>query len=209
MNGVKFLIPARKGSKGFPLKNRKLFRFTADIIPLSEQKNTIVTTDDEYIYNKAKYYNFIAHKRPKNLAQDTTSTKDVIIDAINSFNISSSDLIIMLYLTFPQRKYQDILNAIDFFNKHKADSLLCRVEPKSHPFVCMYADGLRGKQIIKHELYRRQDYPECFLLYHYICILKAKEINRLNKNLYNKNTIYYPIKDTVDVDFPEDLKKIL
>ena len=206
---IHYIIPARKGSKGFPLKNRKLFHFTADIIPSSEKKNTIVTTDDEYIYDRAEHYNFIAHQRPKKLAQDKTSTKDVLIDVVNTFDINDDELIVMLYLTFPERKYQDILGDLDFFNKHKANSVLCRVEPKSHPFVCMYADGLRGAQVVEHELYRRQDYPKCLKLSMFVACYKARVVEKLHPLCMENDTIFYNLEQNkVDVDNKTDLDSV-
>ena len=114
----------------------------------------------------------------------------------------------MLYLTYPERTWTDIEAALNFFIDNKAKSLLCRVEPKSHPYLCMFSeDGNKGKQIVEHNLYRRQDYPECFELSHFICIFRANELEKLNKNLYNKDTIFYKIKRPVDVDTKEDLKR--
>ena len=49
--------------------------------------------------------------------------------------------------------------------------------------------------------------PECFELSHFICIFRANELEKLNKNLYNKDTIFYKIKRPVDVDTKEDLQR--
>ena len=32
-----------------------------------------------------------------------------------------------------------------------------------------------------------------------------EKLNKLNKNMYNNNTIFYKIRNIVDVDTPEDL----
>ena len=87
--------------------------------------------------------------------------------------------------------------------------LTCCVEPKSHPFLCLYKiDGEKGEQIVKHDLYRRQDYPECIEIRHFVCIFKVDEINNLNQNLYNEKTIYYKIDDDdIDVDYETDFEK--
>lgn len=65
----------------------------------------------------------------------------------------------------------------------------------------------KGKQLVNHNLFRRQDYPKCFELSHFICIIKTKEIKNLNENLYNDNTIYFPINNVIDVDYQKDLEK--
>ena len=68
-------------------------------------------------------------------------------------------------------------------------------------------EGDKGKQIIEHNLYRRQDYPECFELSHFICIFRANELESLNKNLYNSNTTFYKVKRPVDVATKKDLER--
>ena len=49
---MKIVIPARKGSKGVPFKNRKLLNHTLKIIPEFLKKDIIITTDDEEIIKK-------------------------------------------------------------------------------------------------------------------------------------------------------------
>ena len=44
-----FVIPARRNSKGFPFKNRKLLDYTINEIPIELHGKTIVSTDDEEI----------------------------------------------------------------------------------------------------------------------------------------------------------------
>ena len=74
--------------------------------------------------------------------------------------------------------------------------------------MCMFeaADGLRGEQVVRHNLYRRQDYPKCFEISHYMCAIKASEVNNLNKNLYNEDTFFYQIEDKIDIDYKKDLE---
>ena len=113
----------------------------------------------------------------------------------------------MLYLTYPERTYQDVIEAVDFYESNKAKSMLCSKEIKTSPFLMMYKEGYRGKQIVKHNLYRRQDYPECFEISHFISIFSLQELKKLNKNLYNEDTLFFPIKEKIDIDTPIDLGK--
>ena len=53
---IKLFIPARKNSIGIPFKNRKLLSKTVGIIPHSLRKHTYVSSDDNYILEKAKDY---------------------------------------------------------------------------------------------------------------------------------------------------------
>ena len=92
-------------------------------------------------------------------------------------------------------------------NLNKFRTLTCCVKPKTHPYLCLFKkeDG-KGKQIISHDLYRRQDYPECFEVSHFVCIFQVDEISNLNKNMYNDDTYFYQISDDVDVDYESDFE---
>ena len=205
-----FVIPARKGSKGFPKKNRKLLDFTINKFPKKDHENMIVTTDDEYIIKKLQSTKIKILNRNKKLSTDTANIKDVMLDVIKKFQMKQNDIIIMLYLTSPKRKITDIKKILKFYQKKKIKSLTCCVEVKSNPYLCFFKlKDDKGKQIIKHDLYRRQDYPECFEMRHFVVIFDVNEIKKLNKNLYNEKTTFYKIdNDDIDVDYEEDLKKL-
>ena len=115
----------------------------------------------------------------------------------------------MLYLSYPERQWEEIEKAISFLKSVKdIRSLLCKKEIKTHPWLCLIEEGENfGKQIVEHNLYRRQDYPKCFEISHYISIFYASEVQFLNKNLYNSKTVFYPIEEKVDVDSFNDLKR--
>lgn len=202
------IIPARKGSKGFPRKNRVLFDYTAKTIPSSLKRKVIVTSDDNDIMGRAEYYGFDVHNRPDHLAKDEVSMKPVIEDIIKNGNytFSEKDIFVMLYLTYPQRSWDEVEKAYSFFQTFEASSLLCREECNDkHPFLWLVdiGDG-RGKQLVEHNFYRRQDYPEMFPICHYISMMYVSEISKLNNNLYNKNTVFFPIDKKIDVDLEED-----
>ena len=203
---MKIIIPARKGSKGLPGKNAILINQTLSTIPNYVKDSVIITTNDGKVIDQSAGYQILL--RNNELSGDDVSTKDVLSNVLQQYNIPDEEIIMMLYLTYPERTWTDIETALNFFIDNKAKSLLCRVEPKSHPYLCMFSeDGNKGKQIVEHNLYRRQDYPECFELSHFICIFRANELEKLNKNLYNKDTIFYKIKRPVDVDTKEDLQR--
>ena len=203
---MKIIIPARKGSKGLPGKNAILIKHTLSTIPNYVKDNVIITTNDGKVIDQSVGYKILL--RNAKLSGDEISTKDVLLDVMQKYNIVDEEIVMMLYLTYPERTWTDIEAALNFFLDNNAKSLLCRVEPKSHPYLCMFSENdNKGSQIVEHNLYRRQDYPECFELSHFICIFRANELEKLNKNLYNKGTIFYKIKRPVDVDTKEDLKR--
>ena len=204
---MKIIIPARKGSKGLPHKNRILLDHTIKKIPEKYINDVIITTDDDYIIDILKdKYNILT--RSEELSGDMASIRDVLENVIEEYNIDKNEEIIMLYLTYPERMWYNVEKALDFYRNQGAKSLLCQKELKIHPYLCLIEETEnRGKQIIKHDLYRRQDYPKCFEISHYICIFEASEIKFLNKNMYNNNTRFYPISDCIDVDTKGDLEK--
>ena len=196
---IYYVIPARQGSKGMPLKNRRLFHFTSSTIPSDEWENTILTTDDRFIMRVGSQFNII--ERSDKLSGDTASTKDVLLDVIRKEGMKRDDIIVMLYLTYPERTWGDIQKGIDLFIAKEAKSMLCKKDIKTNPYLCIHADG---SQVVKHNLYRRQDYPEVFEISHFLFIANVGEIKNLNNNLYNKNTVYMHIPDKVDVDTEQD-----
>lgn len=192
---IYYVVPARKGSKGLPHKNRLLIEKAGY---LRELENVILSTNDEYFHGKG----FIIHKRRDDLANDTASMKDVLLSIIDDFKIKHSDTIVLLYLTYPERTKEDIKRGLDFFFENGLRSMLCRKPVKTHPYLCIYESG---GQVIKHNLCRRQDYPKVFEISHYLGIFKADEVRVLNNNLYNMYTGFLDIEDKIDVDTEKDL----
>lgn len=207
---IYYVIPARKGSKGLPYKNRLLFCDTANTVK-DYGKNVIVSTDDEEIMVMAERYGFTIRERLAVFAQDNTKIKTVLHDILNSFRMEGDDIIVMLYLTYPERTLQNIQDAIHFFEMNNGKSMLCKKEWKYvHPCLCMYDMGNnKGQPLFYHSFYRRQDYPKVFQVSHFIVIFKVYEFNKLNNQLYNENTIFMPIEDYIDVDSQSDYDKFI
>ena len=205
-----FIIPARRDSKGLPFKNRKLLDYTINNIPTELHEKTIVTTNDEKIIEKLSATNINVLRRDEQLCLDDISIKDVMIDVVKKFQMKSNDTIVMLYLTSPDRKFSDIEKILGYYSERKIKTLTCCVEPKTHPYLVLFKkENQKGEQVIKHDLYRRQDYPECFEIRHFVCIFQVDEIQKLNSNMYNESTIFYKIDSDIDVDHENDLKEFL
>ena len=203
------IIPARKGSKGLPGKNRILLDHTISKIPTNLLKQTIVSTDDEKIVEMVqnKYPECPIHRRSPESASDTASIKYCLQEVVSEYSLRGD--VIMLYLTYPKREWIEVEDAYNWYIKNDAKSLLCKEPTNTHPFLCMYElDNNKGKQIVKHDLYRRQHYPKCFKMCHMITIFNVEELKNLNRNLYNENTLYYKIPPSLDVDTPIDLEKL-
>lgn len=203
------VIPARRNSKGLSFKNRKLLDYTLNKIPEDVLQNTYISTDDEEIIRKTEKVCNI-HYRSKQNSQDTSSTLSLMREFKKDLELEEEKNVVMLYLTYPERTFSEVMKIYDFFLQKKLKSLLCKKELKISPFLCMYeAEDGRGRQIIKHDLYRRQDYPKCFEISHYVSIFKLSELDKLNNNMYNDETYFYKIEDKVDVDEKKDLERFL
>lgn len=202
-----YVIPARRGSKGLPGKNRKLLRHTLDTIPQHAVPRTIVTTDDEVVAREATARGFAVVERPPELATDEASMREVLLHVVEHFHLRQDDVVTMLYLTYPERKWEDVLKAQAFREEALALSLLCRKPVATHPYLCMYPRGAQqGTLVVEHDECRRQDYQSVFEVSHFIFISQVSEIKYLRRNLYNHETVYMPLeKRVIDVDTQEDL----
>jgi len=130
------IIPARGGSKGVPKKNiKKLFGkpLIAHTIEQARHSklvsNVIVSTDDKEIKRISLAY--LAHviDRPKNLAEDETSTEDVIYHVLES--IEGYNTIVLLQCTCPIRAKDDIDNAIKLYERYCCDAVVSVKKGKS------------------------------------------------------------------------------
>ncbi len=205
---MRIIIPARAGSKGLPFKNRKLFKHAANIIPDIMKHKTYVVTDDEEIKKMALTAGFKVLHRPDCLSRDETSTKAVMQHTVEQLNLKN-ETVVMLYLTYPERTWQDVNNAISTYKSNDLRSLLCKKSLRTSPFLMLKSEpGNRGSQLFYHNLYRRQDYPECFEISHFISIFNSDELFKLNNNLYSSDTYFMEISEkTIDVDEKKDLDR--
>ena len=89
------IIPARGGSKGIPHKNIKLLNgkplicYSIDIArQYTTDENICVTTDDNEIISVVEQYGLkVPFVRPAELATDTASSNDVLVHALNFYEI--------------------------------------------------------------------------------------------------------------------------
>ena len=112
---MKIIIPARKGSKGLPFKYNILLNHTLSTIPEYVKKDVVVTTNDGEIIQECVGYRVLL--RSEELSADNVSTKEVLKDALQKFNIDGEELILMLYLTYPERTWTDIEAALNYLKQ--------------------------------------------------------------------------------------------
>jgi len=122
------IIPARKGSRRLPNKNRKilngkpLIEWTIDESNKSKYiTDTIVTTDDEIIYNLCKYHDVIADRRSPRLCKDNTPMEDVIEYIQKKYKY---DIYVLLHATTPLRNHNHIDRCIEVLMNDGFDTVV-------------------------------------------------------------------------------------
>lgn len=160
MNIVAF-IPARSGSKSIPDKNIKLLggkpliAWTIESAFKSGINRVIVSTDSENYAMVAKAYGAEVLMRPSHLAQDNTSTFDVLRSEV--FKIEPlPDLVMLLQPTSPFREKVIVKSAISYLkeNLKDYDSLISveRVPEKYNPYAVII-ENQAGKGMLFRKLF--------------------------------------------------------
>lgn len=127
------VIPARGGSKGIFKKNIKMFAgkplicWTIESLVCSKNVDQIiVSTDDPEIRRVAQNYNVFIRDRAEDISGDNIHAVNVVLDAIESFELNSCDANIGMFLpTAPLRTSSDVINSFGIMRKHdKIDAVI-------------------------------------------------------------------------------------
>jgi len=210
MKKLTAIIPARSGSKRFPDKNIVLLGHTLEFIKSSGLfEKCIVTSDiDSIVHTVEQEYGFVYDHRPVHLCGDTTAIKPVVQDVVSKYGLYDSNLALM-YLTFPDRTYEDYVNAYDFFVNRNLKSLMSFYKSEDSPYLMFYNDPGELSPLIQHSLYRHQDYRDVLSMMHYVCFFRGDIVHALNDQLYccylTKPFMLH--KRPVDIDYKEQYIK--
>lgn len=213
------IITARGGSKGIPRKNIKLLNGKPVIAYSIEPsvasdliKNTYVTTEDEEISEISKEYNAKVIERPQELAEDDSSSVDVVLHSLDYLEKNNylPDLFILLQPTSPLRTQTDIENAIKLFVEHdNCDALIsvCEIDHSSMLSLRLENEFLVYNCDESFLTTRRQKLPTYYSPNGAIYITTPESL-RKNKTFYPKKTIPYimPKERSVDLDTQFDFK---
>lgn len=213
------VIPARSGSKGIPGKNIKklhgkpLINYTIEAAKeIFENSQVIVSTDDKEIAEIAASHGAnIPFLRPKELAQDDSSTRDVILHLVDYFERKKSmpSVIVLLQVTSPIRNSKHLNEALDLFFHKDCDMVVSVTESKTSPYFNLYEENKEGYlQKSKDGAFtRRQDVPPVYEYNGAIYIFKTKSIVESEMKDFEKITKYVMSKnDSVDIDDEVDWK---
>jgi CMP-N-acetylneuraminic acid synthetase len=121
---ILYLIPARGGSKGLPGKNTKdlngkpMIAYSIEAVQNSSHSGRIVvSTEDEKIAQVSRKLGAEVVNRPKELAEDESSTADVALHCLDELGKGGfrPDVLVLLQPTSPLRISEDIDGAIKKF----------------------------------------------------------------------------------------------
>jgi CMP-N,N'-diacetyllegionaminic acid synthase len=206
------LITARGESKGIPNKNIKvlgkkpLIQWTIDAALSSFYLDRIVVSSDSpAILKISEQLGCEPLLRPDHLAEDHSTSVDVILHALENIK-SKYDYLILLQPTSPFRRTKDIDGIIESTVKSGSEVMASVARLKTHPmFIYEIIDGkLRSFKPQKQQL-RRQDMPPVYV--HNGALYIAKISTLLREKSFNlPNTQAYVTEGdiNVDIDTPDD-----
>jgi CMP-N-acetylneuraminic acid synthetase len=169
------VVTARSGSKGLPGKNIRPLCGKPLVAWSIEQglacrvvDTVVVSTDSDEIAEVARRAGArVPFLRPSTLAEDTSSSVDVLVHALDHLETLGEhyEYIVLLEPTSPLREVSDIVGAIERLHGSDAESVVgvARAE-SSHPAFLMRLEGgrLRPMGGIPPTALRRQDLAEEF-----------------------------------------------
>jgi len=198
------IIPARGGSKGLPNKNirpllgKPLIGWTIEQAKDSKYiDKIIVSTDDQEIANVTIQFGIkVDSLRPKELAQDHSTSMDVILYTISYLESQGEtfDMVMMLEPTSPLRESTDIDNSIEtLVNNINAESIvgICKVEG-AHPSFLVKLESvfLRGYINKDFKVMRRQEIDELYFFEGSLYLSYTDSLKE-RKNFYHNNALGY------------------
>jgi CMP-N,N'-diacetyllegionaminic acid synthase len=208
-----FLITAREGSKGIINKNIKLLcgkpllYYSIDIAKqYSDNDHICVSTDSNKIKQVVEDYGLeVPFLRPKILAEDNSSSFDVIRHAIQYYEAIGRKFskIILLQPTSPLRKYIHIHEAIREYEKNNLDALYSVKLAEATPSYLLYNEvGGLLKQCQDSSEFQRQEGRAVFQVNGSIYIFNPAVFEKYNSfhEIENVGKYLMPKEYSIDID---------
>ena len=211
------IIPARGGSKRIPEKNimslagKPLIAYTIEAAKNSGYiDRVIVSTDDEKIAEISREYGAEIIIRPKEFAQDNSSSEDALLHVIKHLNENESydpDYIVMLQATSPLRGTKLIDMAIEKAITTNADSVLSVCEAQHY-----YLAGLIEEDKYIPEYEKRpfsHEMPKKFRETGAVYVTKKEHLIKTKNRLGgDQRAIVMDPVSSIDIDDENDFKLI-
>lgn len=184
------VIPARGGSKGIPRKNIKLLNgrplidYTISVArQLMPDNRIILSSEDSEIISVAEQCGLpVSYSRPAHLATDSSSTQDVLIDAMNWADNQGIDynVVLLLQPTSPLRTAEDVKNCLRAYSP-EIDMAVTVMPSKCNPYYDCFETGTDGYLAISKgsgTYTRRQDAPTAWQLNGAVYAINPESLRR-------------------------------
>ncbi len=213
------LIPARAGSKRLtnknllPLAGKPLIAWTIEAaLNSAEIDDVIVSTDSVDIKQVAIDFGAtVPFMRPSSLAEDTASTDDVLMHAIDELKLNSTDIIVLLQPTSPLRGFEEIDNVLFQLNNGNVQGCVSVCECEHSP---MWSNTLPENMLMGSfirpdvSVKRSQDLPTYYRLNGAIYAYRVSFVKRYKSRFYSDQIVasIMPTNKSVDIDNSLDFK---
>lgn len=214
------IIPARSGSKGLKDKNIKLLNgkpLIAYTIEAAKQSNLFdeifVSTDSqEYATIARKFGANVPFLRGKELASDTSSSWDVVKNALLDYkNIGKEfDTVALLQPTSPLRKFEDIIVGYDNMKAEDVNAVVGVCAVDHSPLWCnTLPEDKSLKDFLKVELIKmpRQSLPTYYRINGALYIVKTEYL-MATESIYEEKcyAVVMQKENSIDIDDAMDFK---
>ena len=204
------VIPARGGSKGIPRKNLKIlngrpliFYSINTSINSKYVTDTVVTTDDEEIYEISKIYEAIPLKRPKKLAEDDVTLDPVVYHATTEIEKKYNkkyDYVITIQATSPLLSVRTLDSAIEKCINEDMDTIIASKEERhlywkknGNSFIPMYKER-KNRQFLEPIFKETGSF-----------VITKREFVKRNSRFGEKISLFpIPEEESIDIDSEED-----
>ncbi len=209
------IIPARSGSKRLPGKNIKklsgkpLIQWTIESALNSRYIDEIaISTDCKFVVDIAKQNNIqVPFLRPKELAQDSSTTIDVVVHTLNHYQAKGEpfELVVLLQPTSPLRTSMHIDDGLELSCHKDATSVISVCEAEHSPiWANTLPEDCSMSNFLPREYVnvRSQDIKTFYRLNGSLYISKAKHLLKTKSFFADEKTFAFKMsqEDSVDID---------
>lgn len=215
------IIPARAGSKGLPGKNIKhlngkpLIQYTIEIARnLFDDKDICVSTNDIQTVDVVKALGLnVPFLRPENLSTDTSTTRDVVLHALDYYQKNGVlyDQVLLLQPTSPFRTVDHIKEIVLLKEQANDVEMVVSVqESKMNPYFNLFEEG--NGYLIKSKsghFTRRQDCPKVYSYNGSVYLFDSNSIREKQFHEFIKIKKFVMSDAIYNVDIDTDLDWII
>jgi CMP-N,N'-diacetyllegionaminic acid synthase len=214
---ILYLITARAGSKGLPGKNIKmlgnkpLIQYSIDFALKNMNPKDVLcvsTNDDQILDLLFKSKIEIPFKRPEELSSDTAGSYEVIMHALNHYEMNDAvfDAVLLLQPTSPLRHQEDIANLFETYDE-ECDMVVSVKKSKESPYYTIFEENQDNflERSKKSNFTRRQDCPEVFTYNGSMYLMRVASLKKESISDFKKiKKIIMPEERSIDIDTMAD-----